>query len=181
MNFSNLLTVKIGWNEIFIELIVLLVIMFLLTIIYIIFEKKVYKQFSLMNYEYVLKHKKLLLYANKRSNKKYQIFLILAVSSYEIGNSLDFEYYIEQVKCDALSNSVFYWKAYYHFFNGDEVEFLNCLENLKKLEPSDINKSYIQILTLLMKKQKNETISENELLILNQTFSKKIKDYIKSN
>lgn len=185
MDFNILLEtrVTIDWNTIFIEFAVLFAIILPLLVMYSIFLKKVYKQFSLMNYDYILKHKKLILFPSspKKSKGVGLSYILVAVSSYETGNSSDFEYYIDKVKCKKLDNSVTYWKAYYHFFNGNETEFLNCLDNLKQMESSDLNKTYIEILTLLVKKQKNEPITENELLVLNKTFSKKIKDYILGN
>lgn len=181
MNFVNLLKVRIGWKSIFIEFIIVFVIFIIGSILTRIFLRKVFKQYNLMNYEYVLKRKKFLPLLWKRTLVVNIEYIMLAVCSYETGNSSDFEYYIEKVNHKKLTNTVWYWKGYYNFFNGNETEFLNCLEHLKDTESPETNDTYIKILTLLMKKKKNEPISEDELQILSQTVSKKIKDYIQSN
>ena len=176
----NLLSVTIDWKAIGIEFAILVALIIIRSIILTVKIRRIYKQYHLFNYNYVLDHKKLLIHmATHRTRTAGIICVMLAVSSYELGNSSDFEHYMGMIKCKKMQSVILYWQAYYNFFNGNEAEFLSCYEKLKQMPPSDENNLYIEMLTLLLKKQKNEPISENELSVLSQTSSRKMVNYIK--
>lgn len=139
------------------------------------------RQFSLMNYNKVLKHKKALLYTTKKSKKLLSnTYIILAVSSFEIGNDDDFARYINIVKSINYTASV-YWKCVYTFFREQPDNFEMYFTELKQIaekDNSEANKVYLQNICTLIKKKNGEVILEEEKSQIQNSSSKTIKQYI---
>ena len=178
---NNLLVFTIAWDIIVVEVVIFFTILILLTIVLLWFEKRVHKQFLLMNYEYVLKYKKILLFMNSNSKHIDDTFIMLAVSSFEVGKESDFEYYINKVQGEKCQASVLYWKCCFYFFKEQNEDFYKSFSALKNNEESEQRNKQVSIIEILIKKREGNSLSVHELEIINQTVSKKMKIYVKAN
>lgn len=140
-----------------------------------------FRQFSLMNYNKVLQHKKVLLYTTKKSKKLLSTTCVmLAVSSFEMGHDEDFALYINIVKSINYTASV-YWKCVYTFFKEQTSYFEMYFAELKQIAEKDnneANKIYLQNILTLLKKKNGEVILEEEKDLMQKSVSKTIKEYI---
>ena len=177
---NDLLAFTIAWNVIFIELLVFCCVLVLLAMLFIWFERKVRRQFFLMNYEYVLKHKKLILYINSKSKSLADTYLMLAVSSFEVGEELDFENYVNKANDEKNQIAVLYWKCYFYFFKQQKENFDTYFYLLKNSEESEWRNKYVRTIEILLKKRNGENLIPEELEVINQTVSKKMKEYVNS-
>ena len=116
---SNTLAVNNGYpgEEIPFVFAVLVILVILLWCVGVIITKRAVKQFSSMNYASVLRLKKALLYYHKRSKELWKIYLMLAVSSYEMGNESDFIEYVNMMNGQDAQPAILYWKCVHMFLS----------------------------------------------------------------
>jgi hypothetical protein len=135
---------------------------------------KIVKEYSLMNYKYVLKFKKILLFVYRHPYKKsFSIYrIILAVSNFELGNEKEFWELLAGVD----TQKRLFWECYYYFFKENFDEFNNKLQEFKNnISDKEIHK--LRILEILMKKKNNIVLLEDDYKLINNT-TKLIKEYI---
>ena len=172
----------IHWDVIAIIFAVVFVAILIGSLVGILIIKNAFKHFSLMNYDKVLKHKKSLLHFSKRLKEipRSNTYIILAVSSFEMGNDDDFARYINMVKSINYTASV-YWKCVYTFFKEQTSNFEMYFAELKQIaekDNSEANKIYLQNILTLLKKKNGEDILEEEKQQIQNSSSKTIKQYI---
>ena len=179
----NTLGVKNGYpgEEIPMVLAILLVLLILLWCIGIIITKRAAKQFSSMNYARVLRLKKALLYYHKRSKELWRIYLMLAVSSYEMGHESDFIEYINMMSGQEAQSAILYWKCVHMFFKGQDDIFESYFAELKRVVEqncNDVSSQYLRSMEVLVKKRNGEYLTEEDRQQIEKSVSKTIKEYI---
>ena len=154
---------------------------FILRIIITVLTRQAIKQFKLMNYSAVLKHKKAITKLNKFPTRVFNaVCTMVAVSSFEMGNDDDFSLYINMVKSINYTASV-YWKCVYTFFREQPDNFEMYFAELNQIaekDNSEADKIYLQNICTLIKKKNGEVILEEEKSQIQNSSSKTIKQYI---
>lgn len=180
---SNILGVNNGYPGeelpfVFAAVVILLV---LLLCIGVIVTKRAVKQFSSMNYASVLRLKKALLYFHKRSKELWRIYLMLAVSSYEMGNESDFIEYVNMMNGQDAQPAILYWKCVHMFFKGQDDVFERYFAELKRVveqDYNDVSSQYLRSMEVLVKKRNGEELTEEDMQQIEKSVSKTIKEYI---
>ena len=154
---------------------------FILRIIITGLTRQAIKQFKLMNYSAVLKHKQAITKLNKFPTKVFNsVCAMVAVSSFELGNDDDFAHYINLIK-DTNCSAKAYWKCVYMFFREQPDNFemyFTELNQIAEKDNSEANKVYLQNICTLIKKKNGEVILGEEKSQIQNSLSKTIKEYI---
>ena len=154
---------------------------FILRIIITGLTRQAIKQFKLMNYSAVLKHKKAITKLNKFPTRVFNdVCAMVAVSSFELGNDDDFAHYINLIDDTNYSVKI-YWKCVYAFFREQTSNYEMYYAELKQIAEashSETDKRYLQMIEILRKKKNGVVILEEEKGLLQKSVSKTIKEYI---
>ena len=177
-----LVTVTIGWDVIFWELIVLLALTVVLSLIAVCTYNKAIREYNGKNWKYVLKNRKIITLATvaNKSMKNTALYMI-ALSYFESHCDEDFCQNIMKISDEKIINRKYFWLSVYYLLQDDE-KWQEWYAQLKDSSVENEKERFLKEFVLCEKVMKqNDKVNAEEKSKIASMHSERLKNILLKN
>ena len=163
------LNVTIRWDVIFIEILIILFVMIVVSLISINILKKCIKAHNLKDWNYIIKHKAVLKQFLRTKKLYNESSYLLAKANFELSNDEEFMLYVEKIGEKFIARKLFL-KISYALIKDNDVSYVNDLKHELGLLKDEESKKCFLVCELLCKMKYEKYVCTTEELEMIKPF-----------